>query len=231
MSVSAGAGPKHLGIITGYRGEARCLDPRLGVRCSGADAWRARAATLQLRDQGVAGLVSFGLAGGLAADLAPGDLLLPRTVVSPGGGEIATDPVWRDALLKILEQGGMQVHGMPIAGSEHIIATRAAKTALAARSGAAAVDMESHAVAEIATEAGLPFLVLRAVADRRDQVVPSAVHHTIDAEGAVLHHILITRLLRRPWQMAPLIGLGRSSARGLASLRRVAALAPGLGFA
>lgn len=230
MSVSAGAGPKHLGIITGYRGEARCLDPGLSVRCSGADAGRARTVARQLHAEGVAGLVSFGLAGGLVADLAPGDLLLPQAVVTPEGSEIPTDPVWRAELTTIFEQGGLPVRSDPIAGSEQIVATDAAKRDLAARSGAAAVDMESLGVAQIATEAGLPFLVLRAVADRYDQLVPRVAHQTIDAQGEIRYVAVLAGLIRRPWEVVPLIGLGKSSARGLATLRRAAALA-GLGFA
>ena len=111
-----------------------------------------------------------------------------------------------------------------------LVATGDAKRALAARTGAVAVDMESHGVAEVAARAGLPFLIVRAVADRSDQAVPRAALGAIDAQGDIRHLALIGRLLARPWEIGALIALGRSSGRGLATLRRVAALAPGLGF-
>ncbi len=219
-----------LGVVVGYRGEARCLARALRVVCSGADPERARVVARQLCAEGAAGLVSFGLAGALAADLAPGDLLLPSAVVLPAGGRLATEPAWRERLAATLDRAGLAARDAPGAGSDAIVATRDAKRALGARTGALAVDMESHAVAEAAARAGLPFLVVRVIADRSDQVIPRAAHAAIDAQGEVRHLALLGRLSARPWEIASLLALGRSSARGLATLRRVAALAPDLGF-
>jgi adenosylhomocysteine nucleosidase len=220
-----------VGVVVGYRDEARCLHPELRVLCSGADATRARAAAVRLHEGGVKGLVSFGLAGGLASELAPGDLLLPEAIVLTDGGRVSTDAAWRGRLAAMLERGGVTARSAPIAGSEHIVATSDAKRALFARTGAVAVDMESLGVAEVAARVGLPFLVLRAVADRSDQPIPSAARLAIDAQGKIRHLAVLAGLIRRPWEIVALIALGRSSGRGLASLRRVAALAPGLGFA
>ncbi|HEX5079853.1 MAG TPA: hypothetical protein VFV80_11940 [Geminicoccaceae bacterium] len=220
-----------LGVVVGYHAEARCLvGAGLRVACSGADAQRARAAARHLCGDGVAGLASFGLAGGLAAELAPGDLLLPPAVLLPDGGRIATDPAWRDRLAAALEKGGLAARDGPITGSERIVATRDAKRGLLARTGAVAVDMESHAVAEVAARAGLPFLVVRAVADRSDQAIPRAALRAVDAQGDLRHLALLGSIIVRPWEIGALLALGRSSGRGLASLRRVAALVPGLGF-
>jgi hopanoid-associated phosphorylase len=220
-----------LGVVAGYRAEARCLTgPGLRVLCSGADPDRARSAARRLCDEGVAGLVSFGLAGGLAADLAPGDPLLPETVILPGGASVATDPAWRARLAATLKRAGLNARSGPIAGSERLLATPDAKRALAAQIGALAVDMESHGVAEIAQQAPLPFLVVRAVADGSDQAIPSSVLGAVDARGNIRHLALLGGLIARPWEIFPLIALGRSSGRGLASLRRVAVLAPRLAF-
>jgi adenosylhomocysteine nucleosidase len=220
-----------LGVVVGYRAEARCLPgPAVHVLCSGADPGRARMAARLLCDEGVIGLASFGLAGGLAAGLAPGDLLLPQTVILADGNGMATDTAWRDRLAATLGRAGVHARDAPLAGSEHIVATPEAKRALAAQTGALAVDMESGAVAEVAARVGVPFLVLRAVADDSDQAIPSTALGAIDAQGDIRHLALLGRLIGRPWEIFPLLALGRSSARGLASLRRVAALAPGLGF-
>jgi adenosylhomocysteine nucleosidase len=221
-----------LGVVVGYRAEARCLTGAgLRVLCSGVDPERARMAAARLCDLGVAGLVSFGLAGGLAADLAPGDLLLPQDVILPEGGRIMVEPAWRARLAATLERAGLHARSEPIAGSERIVATRAAKRALLAQTGAVAVDMESHRVGAVALRARLPFLVVRAVADHSDQVVPRAALDAIDANGDVRHLALLGRLIGRPWELWPALELGRSSSRGLATLRRVASLVPGLGFA
>lgn len=222
---------RRLGVVVAYRGEARCLSgPHLRVLCSGAEAAGARTAAQHLVDEGVAGLVSFGLAGGLAADLAPGALLLPQAVVLPDGGRFGTDAAWRERLTATLEQAGLRSRRAPLAGSEIVVASGDAKRALAARTGAVAVDMESHGVAKVAAQARLPFLIVRAVADRSGQAIPHAARAAIDARGDIRHLALLGRLIARPWEIGALIALGRSSGRGLASLRRVAALAPDLGF-
>jgi adenosylhomocysteine nucleosidase len=219
-----------LGVVVGYRAEARCLSPDLRVLCSGVSSERARSAAERLREAGVAGLVSFGLAGGLAADLAPGDLLLPQAVILPGGDRSPTEAAWRERLTETLQRAGLRTQSAPIAGAEHVVATADAKQALHERTGAVAVDMESHGVAEVAARAGLPFLIVRAVADRSDQAIPRAAIDAIDAQGEVRHLAVLGGLMGRPWEIGALINLGRSSGRGLATLRRVAVLAPDLGF-
>jgi adenosylhomocysteine nucleosidase len=151
-------------------------------------------------------------------------------VVLPDGSRIGADAAWRARLAATLERAGSRGHSAPLAGSETVVASGDAKRALAARTGAVAVDMESHGVAEVAARARLPFLIVRAVADRSDQAVPPAARAAIDARGDIRHLALLGRLIARPWEIGALIALGRSSGRGLASLRRVAALAPDLGF-
>lgn len=223
------AGQGWIGVVTGYRAEADCLHGQgLEIVCSGADAQRARAATRRLVAEGACALVSFGLAGGLAPHLQPGDLLLPDAVILPDLRHLETDPAWRARLAAALQSLGP--YDAPVAGSDRLLTTLADKRLLFERTGAVAVDMESHAVAEVAAGARLPFLVVRAIGDRSDQAVPRAAHQAIDPKGEIRHLAVLGGLVRRPWQMGALIALGRSSGRGLASLRRVAALAPGLGF-
>jgi adenosylhomocysteine nucleosidase len=220
-----------LGVVVGYRAEARCLvGPDLRVLCSGASSERARQASERLVQEGAAGLASFGLAGGLSPDLAPGDLLLPPTVILPDGGRIATGAAWRERLAVTLERAGLRARSAPVAGSDRILATAEAKRALHARSDALAVDMESHAVAAVAARTGLPLLIVRAVADRTDQPIPSAAQAAIGPKGEVRHLAVLGGLVGRPWEVGAVLALGRSSSRGLATLRRVAALAPRLGF-
>jgi adenosylhomocysteine nucleosidase len=221
------------GVVTGYRAEAECLvDDRAlaGVLRSGANASRARDAAERLLGEGAHGLISFGLSGGLAPDLRPGDLLLPKAVILPDGRRLAADAAWRGGLASILERAGLSASEAPIAGSDRLLATIEAKRALFERTGALAVDMESHAVADAAMQAGMPFVVVRAVADPSNQAIPRAARGAIDANGDIRRLAVLRGLMISPWQIGALISLGRSSARGLATLRRVAVLAPGLGF-
>jgi adenosylhomocysteine nucleosidase len=218
--------------VAGFRGEARCLRGLgVAIACSGGSAERARSEAERLVAEGTAGLVSFGLAGGLAPELRAGDLLLPRLVRSPGPASWSVDPVWREWVQARLAAGGVQPQAGAVAGSDRILATAGDKRALLEASGAAAVDMESPAVAAVATAAGISFLVLRAIADPFDQTVPQVAREALRPDGAIRIRATFGGLLRQPGQLIELARLARQSALALAALRRGARFAgPRLGF-
>jgi adenosylhomocysteine nucleosidase len=217
-----------IGVITGSRVEARCLQAIQGrIACSGADAGWARRQAERLAAE-VAGLVSFGLAGALAPDLKPGDLLLPEEVIAADHSCLATDPAWRQRLMRLAGAGGRPDR---LLGSDALVETPAAKAALHRSSRAIAVDMESHAVGLTARGAGLPFVVIRAVADPANQALPAAARGALDAEGRVRAPAMAAALLRHPGDLPALLRLASQSGAGLRTLRRVAARAgPSLGL-
>ena len=221
-----------IGVIVGLPAEARCLaglDVMVGV--SGARPARARAAATRLIAGGAPALVSFGLAGGLQPGLVAGDLVVARAVVVPGGARIAADQAWRARLIELLQAGGLRPVEGALAGSERLVASPAAKALLHASAAACAVDMESHLVAAAAAAAGLPFLVVRAIADASRGAIPTVAQSALDASGEPRPATVLAGLLRRPQELPALLRLGRDSARGLKTLRRVAALgAPALAF-
>jgi hopanoid-associated phosphorylase len=226
------AAERPVAVLTGLRAEARCLR-RLDLRivCSGGSAERARIEAARLVAEGAAGLVSFGLAGGLAADLRPGDLLLPELVLSPEGRSVPTDSGWRERLESRFAQGRLRARRGSLVGSDHVLATPAAKRGLRETTGALAVDMESHALAAAATAAGVRFVVVRAIADPCDRVIPQAALETLTPDGRIHLSGTLGSVLREPGQLIALLRLGRDSAAALATLRRVARLGgPDLGF-
>ena len=221
-----------VGAITGSSVEARCLR-RQDVRiiCSGGSAERARSEATRLVAEGAAALVSFGLAGGLASELRPGDLLLPASVRSARTAAWPVDPTWRVRVHAGLIAGGLRPRAGAIVGTERIVATTADKRKLFEATGAQAVDMESHEVAAVAAEAGLPFLVIRALADPYDQVVPQVAREALRPDGRVRLQGMLGGLFRERGGAMALLRLTRQSARALLCLRRAAALAgPGSGF-
>ena len=112
--------------VVGFRGEARCLRGLgVGIACSGGSAERARSEARRLVAEGAAALVSFGLAGGLAPGLRPGDLLLPHLVRSTGPASWPVDPVWRERVQARLAAGGIQPNAGAVVGSDRILATAA----------------------------------------------------------------------------------------------------------
>jgi adenosylhomocysteine nucleosidase len=106
----------------------------------------------------------------------------------------------------------------PVLGATSILATRTEKKAAWATTHALAVDLESEIVARTATALGIPFIVLRSIADtaRRDLPPASLVPLTADAEPDLLG--VLAAVLRRPFQVARMIGLARETRIALSAL-------------
>lgn len=220
-----------IGIVTGLVAEARCL--RQGQNrfiCTGGSSSRAREGAERLVTQDVCALCSFGLAGGLHPGLPSGTLLLPKTVVLPDGRRVETDSIWRERLTYLARSAGLDPLPTTVVGSDDLVATPEAKATLHQESGAAAVDMESHAVGDVAEEARLPFVVVRVIADTHDEAIPEVARRGLGKEGQIRPLAVLVELMRRPHQTGSLIRLGRGSGRALGALRRVGDLAPDLAF-
>ena len=226
---------KNLGVICGLTQEADCLgvfptDQRPSVRCSGARTERALALARQLTAEGCRGLLSFGTAGGLTADLKPGAVVIPQSVAVDDGRVYETSEPWRDSVLRGLA-GAETIDTRPMAGSDAVVATVIAKRALAVKTDAVAVDMESHAVALAAQEAGVPFLVIRAVADPVGRMIPGWVLGNITEAGDPRYGAILAGLLKNPWELPALIGLAGDNRKAIAALGRVAGhLGPSFGL-
>jgi adenosylhomocysteine nucleosidase len=221
-----------LGIITGLRSEARLLGAGQNeanhlIHIAGADSDRAAALAEQSIAQGVDGLVSFGLAGGLDPKLSCGDVLLPETIVL-GDRVCSVDASWRYNLSASLVSL-FRVRGGAIAGSTIILASIADKARLFETSGAVAVDMESHAIAAVAAAHGIPFIAVRIVADPSGQSVPSWMTGVIGADGRVKPAAVLSGLMSHLFDLPDLIRLARHNRKSLKGLGRVA-LAVGRDF-
>lgn len=206
----------HLGILAGLQSEARCLSGSgYKVALSGArldGAWRA---AQELVAGGATHLMSFGLAGGLDPALAPGTLLLPSRLLMPDDGAVSVDAAWHARALTLL--GPQRPVTSAMVGTDTAIATAAAKAALFARTGASAVDMESHVLAQAAPD--LPLLILRVVADGAHDALPPAALVGIRPDGSTDLLAVLRSVLRQPGQIPALIRLGKAAAKAEATLR------------
>ncbi len=226
-----------LGVITGLAQEADCLDvfpagDRPLARCAGARTERAYELSRDLIGASCRGLLSFGMAGGLRADLKPGALIIASSVVAPDGRVFETSKPWLERVLETLGGDAAVISTGAIAGSDWVVATPAAKRNLAKDTAAAAVDMESHAVAAAAEEAGVPFLAIRAVADPAGRAIPAWVPGHISENGVPKYGAILAGLATHPWDLPGLIRLKGDSGRAVRSLRRVAGrLGPLFGLA
>src|SRR5215831_15551345 len=109
--------------------------PGVSVICNQSSGLRAALGAAIAR--GASGIISFGIAGGLAPGLVAGDWVVASGVTS-GKGIIATDRTWAQRLLEILP-GAVHAH---VAGANRVIESPREKFKLHDETGAAAVDME-----------------------------------------------------------------------------------------
>lgn len=195
-----------IGFVTGLTAEARLLHRYSArVRAGGGTPDGARkAAILLAREPGTVALVSFGLAGGLDPALPPGSLVVPECVIDGDGTSFPCD-----ATLSRLF-GGPTVP--LVLGGGTIAETVERKHALFAATGAAAIDLESAAVARVAEAQGLRFAVLRAVADPATRNLPPVARVALDESGRISPVAIGQSLIRHPFQIGSLIALGREAA-------------------
>ncbi len=223
-----------LGIVTGLPAEARAAhdgkDERIRVLCCGASTTRAESHARSLVDWGAAGLLSFGTAGGLRPGLPPGTVVIATTILSPSGDKFGIDGEWAARLENALKPSLDTVRA-PIAGAEDPVADVATKAALGRPSKAAAVDMESHAVARICASAGLPAMALRVIADPAERRLPRSVVAALASERGPLARRVLLETCKRPSDLPAIARLSVDYRRALRSLRRVAVLGgPLFGF-
>lgn len=107
-----------------------------------------------------------------------------------------------------------------------VLVTAAEKKALFLRTGAAATDLESAAVAEAAGRHALPFAVLRAICDPAARTLPRAALVALDPAGKIRAGAVMREAIKRPAEFAALVVLGTDAARARrALLRRVRQIA------
>lgn len=160
-------------------------------------------------------LVSFGIAGGLAPKLGAGTVIVSGEVVSERQ-RWNVDAVYRDRLREFAHEIGA-VEG-PVFGASSILATQLEKERAWAATGALAVDLESEIVARAATALGLPFLVLRTVADSARRNLPPASLIPLTADGTPNRRRVFAAVLRQPFQLAGMIGLAHETGMALSAL-------------
>jgi adenosylhomocysteine nucleosidase len=234
------------GVVAALAAEARTLGPtvRRGdgllatrdgtlVAVSGMGSRAAAVAAAALVDAGATALVSWGMAGGLDPALPAGAICLPAVVISRsdqadvGTVSFGTDPHWREIVTAAIARRRIVVGGKLLT---HPVAIEdvAGKAAAFRETGAAAVDMESAAVAEVAVSRGLQFIAVRVIVDTASDTLPEAVL-AASGGGQVRMPRLLQGLLRHPGDIAPLLRLARryrAATHALVAVARTGTLAP-----
>ncbi len=226
-----------VGIVSALAAEARALGPTTRrealaslvdgtlLAVSGIGGTAAALAARALVDAGATALTSWGVAGGLDPQLRAGTIFLPSEVISGDGANFLTARDWRERLSAAIAAHGPVACGKLLT-SPRAIGTVAAKAAAFRETGAAAVDMESLAVAEIAAIHGLPFIAVRVILDTAADVLPRSVM-AASRSGHLQTWRLIGALALAPVDLAAVIRLARryrAASRSLVAVARAGSL-------
>ncbi len=204
-----------IAIVVGMKSEARIVGGADGlVVVGGGSAARVEAGLARLHQATpLHGVLSFGVAGGLAPGLRPGDLVAPSAVLS-GSTAFACHRAWTRHLAHSAAKAGQGL----LLGVDEPIHAPERKRRLHRQTGAVAVDMESHGAARFAQAQNLPFTVLRAISDPRDRAIPAAALAGFKPDGSADAFAVLAALARSPGQTAALIRTALDARAALAAL-------------
>jgi hopanoid-associated phosphorylase len=213
-------------VVVGMAFEAR-IAAGLGVPViCGGDGKNLAATLTRAMAAGCSGLISFGVAGGLAPQLQPGTCVIGSAILD-NGERRDTDARWAQRLMRIIPGA---VHG-PIVGVGEPIAHAAAKRDLHQQTGAIAVDMESHVVARTAAEHGVPVAAIRVIVDPVRRTIPRSALAGARPDGTIDPLAVMRSLARNPRDLIGLVRMALDTRAARATLMRGGALlGPGLGL-
>jgi nucleoside phosphorylase len=164
-------------------------------------------------------VVSAGVCGALAPDLRVGELVLPESVLGPDGERLNVTPtVHRRAT----DLAGAARIGT-LATTREVVATVEAKSALFARTGAVAADMESSLILTYAAGAGCPTLVVRGVSDAAAEGLPPELIELLTPAGRLRPLRALAVILARPRVLPRALALRRATGRALVAVARLLA--------
>jgi adenosylhomocysteine nucleosidase len=200
---------------TGLEAEAK-IARRAGLSAVvGAGDHRRTVAVVEEAASAAECLVSFGIAGALKPGLKAGDIILSTEVIDEDRRWLSSDSL-RGRLAELVREIGASEG--PVLGARMVLATKADKRRAWHETGALAVDLESVVVARAAAALGIPFIVLRAIADPATRELPPAALVPLGRDGKPVFGHVLASVMRRPQQLPTLLGVAREARRALAAL-------------
>jgi nucleoside phosphorylase len=166
---------------------ARIITTGIGPHAAARAAQSARTRPLER-------VLVTGLCGLLSPAFVVGDTLVYRDVRRDREEPLALDETWSEALAARLP--GAQT-GIRALASSRVVTSAAVKAALARRTGAHAVDMESYDLADVLTRAGAKVAVIRVGSDAAAHDLPD-LNRAVDGSGGLDGIALALAMLRRP---------------------------------
>ena len=208
-------------VVVGLAFEARiAAGPGVRVICSGDGrnlAAKLTAAIAEARTlvRGCPGIISFGVAGGLAPHLRPGTCVVGSAVIS-GSNRMPISQEWSQKLLRTIPDA---VSGM-LLGVPAPIANPDEKRELYLKTGAIAVDMESHIVATVGFEHELPVAAIRVITDPAKRALPVSAVAAMRPNGTTNIGAMLCAVMTRPRELPALFQTALDARAARATLVR-----------
>jgi nucleoside phosphorylase len=166
----------------------------------------------------IGAVLAFGFAGALRGDIEIGRIILADRV-------FYRKPFPSDDGLFRLAEGILKKARLPYAVGSLITVERIAPSAkekgdLAEEKGGIALDMESGAVAEIASRKGIPFLSVRAVSDSSEDPLDPWLAEVVTPEGGIRYCGVLYRVFSRPARILSVNRLRRRTRLASRNLNR-----------
>ena len=152
------------------------------------------------------GVLMLGVAGAVNPEMESGEVILADTYSQDTDGNAANDISPDPEMLELAEQAAAELR-MPVSRAnsltvDHLIAESRERQALRGKYGVGSVNMEDHAVASAAANAGVPFLAVRVILDTAEQTLPGYLPGLSRKRNAVL-----TEIMLKPWRIPTLMRL------------------------
>ena len=208
-------------IVVGLAFEARiAAGPGVHVICSGDGrnlAAKLTAAIAEARTlvRGCPGIISFGVAGGLAPHLRPGTCVVGSAAIS-GTSRMPISQQWSEKLLRTIPDsvsGALLGVPAPIAHPDE-------KRALYLKTGAIAVDMELHIVASVGLAHEVPVAAIRVITDPAKRSLPVSAVAAMRPNGTTNIAAMLCSVLSRPRDLPALFQTALDARAARATLVR-----------
>jgi adenosylhomocysteine nucleosidase len=189
------------------------------VAKSGMGVERAREMTRVIcRTYKPASVLIAGFGGGLAEEIAPGDLVVAEKVIDERAAydNVLIPDAGLLASARVAAGQGLRVHCGPLVTVPHVVETSERKRLLLQRfPGALALDMESAGAAAVAEVEGVPWVAVRAITDGVADDLPLVFERYANIHGETSLPRVIAAVAVRPWKIPALVQLGKRA--GLAA--------------
>ncbi len=205
--------PEELRTLTSnklIKGGSCLISNNVLVIYSGTGPINASSATEHLISQGATKIISWGCAAALSETLKPGDLMLANELIATEESiavPLKTNTNWHLHTKELLSPF-VKVHSGCLVESKTIVSSSQHKKQIHLNTNAMALDMESIAIAKVANQHSLPFIVIRVIADPVKMNLPLAISNSLNEQGEVSLSKLLLYLANHPAELPGLIRLG-----------------------